>query len=29
MLIWLTTYKDEAELLEILENEADWDIFPG
>jgi hypothetical protein len=29
MLNWLTTYKDEVELLEILESEADWDIFSG
>ncbi|MGW8249176.1 MAG: cyclic nucleotide-binding domain-containing protein [Anaerolineales bacterium] len=29
MLNWLTTYKDEAQLLEIIESEADWDIFPG
>lgn len=29
MLNWLTTYKNEARVLEILESEADWDIFPG
>ena len=29
MLIWLLAYKDQVELLEIIESEEDWDIFPG
>jgi Cyclic nucleotide-binding domain len=29
MLDWLTTYKSEDELLELLESEKDWDLFPG
>lgn len=29
MLNWLTVYKGQVELMELLEREADWDIFPG
>jgi hypothetical protein len=26
---WLVTYHEQSELLDGLENQSDWDLFPG
>jgi hypothetical protein len=29
MLDWLSTYRDQDKILEAIENDSDWEWFPG